>query len=594
MSATRRNTHLSTLAVLIPVFAGTTIAQVVPAPPGVVVTEHGTVDLAVQDADLSQVLEMLAIQGRRNILAGSEVSATVTANLFNVTFEEALDAILRVNGYGYVEEGNFIYVYTAEALAGLEQGAAGMAHRIFVLSHLAAEDAEAMIAPLLSDDGESAHVGDVDSGFDPDTRDGGADSYAFTPKLVVHDHPENIEAIASLLHELDTPPDQVLVEATILQTDVDEDNAFGVDFTALSHLSFEALTGGPLSAASDLISGDVVTSDAVAATGTVGNTSQGSAGLKIGVIRDGVGAFLRVLDEVTDTTVLARPKVLCLNRQRAEVLIGRRVGYLSTTQSDATSTTTQTVEFLDTGIHLVFRPFISPGGMIRMEIYPRVSEASPQQVTTIQQQQVTIPDEITQELTTNIRVHDGETIVLGGLFREKTQITRRHIPLLGDVPLIGPLFRGHDNAVEREEIIFMLTPRIVRDTRLLEPGDAGSSRRSDVQVGSRPGLLPVSQARITEGYGRRAITAHRDGDLSSARYWADLALALDPDQPTLLGVRRTADEAGAIGRVQERLARELAILAADDGVRPETGEDHAASGDVPSELPMVVQELDPR
>src|SRR5690606_24467271 len=155
----------------------------------------------------------------------------------------------------------------------------------------------------------------------------------------------------------DTRPKQVLVEATILKADVTENMAFGVDFSILSNIGLEFFAN-PLSAVSELISGAVTpTGPTGAVTGSVGNVSDGSGGLRIGVTSNNVSAFIRALDSVTDTTVLANPKLLVLNRQKAEVLVGEKIGYLSTT---ATATaTTQTVEFLDTGTQLTVRPFVS-------------------------------------------------------------------------------------------------------------------------------------------------------------------------------------------------------------------------------------------
>ncbi|MEE8458629.1 MAG: hypothetical protein V3S08_02085, partial [Phycisphaerales bacterium] len=160
--------------------------------PEVSVTDYGTVDLAVQDTDLAQVLEMLSIQGRKNIITSRNVSATVSANLYDVTFYEALDAILTVNGYGYVEEGNFIYVLTQEELAEMQAATRQTESRIFELQYLSAADANTFIAPLLSDVGRAAISGDVQSGFVPSTSDGGADSYAYNAKIVVNDYPENL------------------------------------------------------------------------------------------------------------------------------------------------------------------------------------------------------------------------------------------------------------------------------------------------------------------------------------------------------------------------------------------------------------------
>ncbi|MHC4801884.1 MAG: type II secretion system protein GspD, partial [Planctomycetota bacterium] len=392
--------------------------------PEVNVTDYGTVDLAVQDTDLAQVLEMLSIQGRKNIITSKNVSATVSANLYDVTFYEALDAILSVNGYGYTEKGNFIYIYTQEELAEVEAASRRTESRIFMLEYLSAGDASEFIAPLLSEAGKASARGDVQTGFQPDISDGGADSYAYEAKLVVNDYTENLDAIATLLEELDTPPQQVLIEASILQTTLDEANSYGVDFAVIADMDFLDLTD-PLSPVNNLLNGDDPNNgfqpddnEAVGVQSTVGNT-KGAGGFKVGVVSDEISVFLKLLDEVTDLSVLARPKIMALNRQRAEVLVGARVGYLSTTATQ--TTTTQTVQFLDTGIHLTFRPFISKNGMIRMELSPSVSEASLRTVTDAQGLQVTIPDELTNEMTTNVRVKDGQTLVLGGLFRESTR-----------------------------------------------------------------------------------------------------------------------------------------------------------------------------
>jgi len=520
------------------------------APASVVVDEFGTVDLVVNETEVTQVLEMLAIQSRRNIIASNSVAGVVSANLYDVTFNEALESILRVNGYGYVEEGNFVYVYTIDELETIEKARRKTQSRIFELQYLSAADADEFVKPLLSSDGKAAFRGTVEAGFQPSMDDGGGDSYAWSSKLVINDYPDNLEAIGILLKELDTAPMQVVVEATVVQTKVDEDNEFGVDFTALSNINIGSITGGPLAAANNLISGSFGTTNATAVTSGVGQTNTAvSGGLKAGVIKDHVGAFLRVLDQVVDTTVLARPRVTCLNRQRAEVLIGTRVGYLSTKQTE--TSTTQSVEFLDTGIQLVFRPFISPDGMIRLELRPSVSSAI---LRTDGGQSV--PDEVTQQLMTNVRCRDGETIILGGLFRESTVITRNQVPILGDIPLIGGVFRGQDDQVDKEEIIFLLTPSIIPDERLWESGKDSLTIVESVRIGARSGLLPFSRDQITANYNRDALNAYRRGDLDRALYWTNLSLRTSKMQPEMLRLRENiSDESESIW--ERDLLREL-------------------------------------
>lgn len=502
---------------------------------GVQVTDYGGVSMSVQDTDLATVLQMLSIDSKQNIIVGKSVSGTVSVNLYDVSFDDALKAILEPNGYTYYREGNFLYVITREEKEALDKAKRKTESRIFELEYLSAADATEFILPLLSEAGKAAGRGDVAPGIKPDISDVGGESYAFNAKLVVTDYAENLDAVAKLIDELDTAPQQVLVESTILSTDLDETNAFGVDFTVLGSLNFTDLTS-PLGAVADLVTGELQPDDnkAQAVTSTVGGT-QGPGGLKVGIVSDDISVFLRVLDEVTDSTVLARPKIMALNRQRAQVLVGARVGYLSTTATD--TTTTQTVEFLDTGIELVFRPFINRNGMVRLELSPSVSEASLRAITDANGLIVTIPDELTNEITTNVRVKDGETVVLGGLFKESTKVARRQVPVLGDIPLVGAAFRGQDDSVARQEIMFLITPSVVHDEVLWANGKQIMDSIDSIRVGARAGLLPFSNDKLTANYNQKAVDAYNKGDNDLALHFISKSLGLLPDQPEMLRLR---------------------------------------------------------
>lgn len=514
----------------------------------VVVDDFGTVDISVQDTDLAQVLQMLSLQSRKNIITSKRVSARVTANLYDVTFKEALDAILHVNGYGYIEQGNFIYVYTLEEIAELEKAARKTESRRFALEYLAAADAAEFVKPLLSDKGKLSFLGEVEKGFRPDDTSAGEDSWAYAAMLVVNDFPENVESITKLLGELDTPPQQVVVEATVVSTVVNEDNAFGVDFSVIVNSDFTDYFN-TLAAVNDLIRGNnkpgarptspdqgfVPNNASVeAVTSTVGNTA-GPGGLKVGVIQGDVAVFLRVLDEVTDSTVLARPRVMALNRQRAQVLVGDRIAYLSTTQTE--TSTTQAVQFLDTGIRLVFRPFISSDGSIRMELYPSVSEARLRSSTGVRGTGQEIPDERTSEITTNVRMRDGQTLVLGGLFQEDTTISRSQVPWLGDIPIVGAAFSGQTDKITRREIMFLITPTIVHDQLV----DAWSKQAEEfvdaVRVGARAGLLPFSRELMTGNQNHDAYAAFQAGDHETAMFHINNSLRINPNQPEIQKLR---------------------------------------------------------
>jgi len=516
------------------------------------VNEYDLVDLHVNNEDLGNILQLLSIQSQRNIISSNEVAATITADLYGVTFYEALDSILHVNGYGYIEKGNFIYVYTREQIEEIVRANRTRITRVVSLDYLNSTDAAEFAKQLLSDEGSITTTAATESFSLNDSAPSGGDNYANSATLVINDYEENTDEILNLLSQLDTKPEQVLVEATILQTSLTEANAFGVDFALVKNLNFSDFigTGGPMNVVNSLLDGagqtvdgtdvDVTGSDGIGVNSGPGNTA-GAATLKAGIVNGDVAVFMRVLDEVTDVTVVSNPKILTLNRQPARVLVGTRVGYLNTTTTE--TSTTQTVEFLDVGTQLAVRPFVSKNGLIRLELRPQVSSFKLREVTDNSGSAVTIPDEDTTEMTTNVMVRDGQTVVLGGLFTETTSSARRQVPLLGDIPLIGNAFKGYDDSTRRSEIIFLITPSIVNDTALAEAGELGNQYVEQARFGSRKSLLPWSRERRV---GQLLIDARNlsdQGETELALAKIDRALRLSPASPDAREMR--SDISGA-------------------------------------------------
>lgn len=515
------------------------------------VSEYDLVDLHVNNEDLGNILQLLSIQSQRNIISSNTVQATVTADLYGVTFYEALDSILHVNGFGYIEKGNFIYVYTAEELEEFERASRRPVSQVMHLDYLNAADAAEFAKELLSESGSISTHAATEAFSISDGAPAGADTYASTASIVIHDFDQNVEEIVALIQELDTKPAQILVEATILQTALNEANAFGVDFALIKNLNFADFVGdavgGPLNVVDSLISGkgqqvdgtDVTvprgtTSDSAAVGSSVGNT-QGPATLKAGLVNGDVAVFMRVLDEVTDVTIVSNPKILTLNRQPARVLVGTRVGYLNTTSTE--TATTQTVEFLEVGTELAVRPFVSKNGLIRLELRPQVSSFTLRNTTDSGGATITIPDEDTTEMTTNVMVRDGQTVVLGGLFTETTTASRRQVPLLGNIPMIGQAFRGNDDSTRRSEIIFLITPSIVNDTILTEAGEMGNQYVEHARYGARKGLLPWSRERRVGQILIDARALADAGNTEKALAKIDQALRLQPNSSDARAMR---------------------------------------------------------
>jgi len=542
-------------------------------------TDYGTFNLNARDIELTQILEMLSEVSHRNILAGRDVTATVSVNLYDVTFDEALKAVLEVADCASIEEGSFIYVHPKDHVETVLKARRRVQSRVYELFYISAANGKEIVTPMLSEVGTVIALGDVEAGLAVSAEDAGADGWAFSARLVINDYDEQLDLIAEMIKELDIPPTQVQVETAILLATVKEQNAFGVDFSFVTSMNFTDLLPGadflesvsPLSAVDNLYAGRTPTNNAIAGSGSNGGNPANST-FSLGIIKDPFSIFLSVLDDVTDTSVLARPKVLCLNRQRARIHVGRDVGYLTTTQTE--TSTTQTQEFIPTGIELVFRPFIAPDGMIRMELNPSLSDASSNLVNGLNGQQVTVQNKTTNNITTNVRVRDGETIVLGGFFQEKSQISRQQVPLLGDIPVVGAAFQGQDDQIDRVEIIFLLTPRIVKDKELYELGQESLEIIDTVRVGVRSGLLPWSRDKMTANYNRDALTAYRNGELDLALFYANASLRQNLGQPEMHRFReqltgdRTKHWERNIGH--RLLLREMDLIPADrlDDIAP--------------------------
>jgi type II secretory pathway component GspD/PulD (secretin) len=223
-----------------------------------------------------------------------------------------------------------------------------------------------------------------------------------------------------------------------------------LDPTATSpHGATLDITGGGVSFG-DFTPGEIDAGLGQAQTDLFGSFEPG--GLNIGYFTGRVGAFLRALDDLTDVEILATPKIITLNKQRGEVMLGRRDGFITSVTTQ--TITTQRIEYLETGTRLIYRPFIASDGLIRLEIHPEDSDGGLTEDG--------LPFKNTAELTTNVMVRDGETVVIGGLFRTRDIEDVKQVPYLGDVPLLGALFRGSVHTTIREEIIVMLTPHVLR------------------------------------------------------------------------------------------------------------------------------------
>ncbi len=480
-----------------------------------------------KDSNIRDGLRLLAVLCKKNIVPSSRVDGPLTVSrLYDVTFEQALDAILG-HGFKYKQDGDFVRVYTTEEYKQIKEDPERMIHKVITLYYTTAEEASKLIQPVLSAAAkiqmttpaeekisEGAQIG---SGSASLAGGGGGDNLALNDMIVVFDYPENIEKAEAIIREVDARPKQVLVEATILAARLTETTEFGVDWNLLSGV---LVTGFP----STIVGGQGTPIDQWGFAWPSGDMR----GLAIGFSCDNVQAILTALETVTDTTLLANPKILAVNKQEGSVLIGKKLGYQDTTTQNQSGSTTQSVKFLNTGTNLTFRPYIGNDGYIRMDIYPKDSDGVVKANG--------IPDETTTELRTNVVVKDGETIILGGLFRDVVTAERAQVPVLGNLPVLGALFRGTVDEVQREEVIIMLTPHIVMEASETDP----DKRIDDVRLkreAASDSLQMGDRARIAEEAYANAAKNYLEGDVGQALYNVKIALMMRPTYLEALRLR---------------------------------------------------------
>ena len=479
-------------------------------------------EIHVADLELSTVLRMLSAQSRKNIVASPQVRGTVTADLYDVTFHEALDAVLRANDCGFEERDQFIYVHTLSELSKMhEEEAEPSVARLFRLNYITVKDVQPLIEPLLSKTGKVAATPESDIGLKTSADEAGGQSHSGSDILMVYDTADRIALVEQVIKELDVRPKQVLIEATILSASLGEDNELGIDFNMVSGVDFEML-GSVSPGVTDLTTGQVPTAEMNNTNSTLRtdfNDGFTPGGLTFGIIKDQIAVFLRALEQVTDTTVLANPKVLALNKQRGQVIVGRRDGYLTTTVTETTAV--QTVEFLETGTQLVFRPYIGTDGYVRMEIHPEDS------VGTLNESN--LPFETTTEVTSNILVRDGHTILIGGLFREATTASRSQVPIVGNIPGLGALFRGSSDNTGREEVIILLTVHIVEDeAKYAEASQALAEEIMQLRIGVRRGIQAFGRDRLALAHYHMALQHLQAGRRDKALWDARMSLHISP------------------------------------------------------------------
>jgi type IV pilus assembly protein PilQ len=484
----------------------------------------GKTSINMYGADIRQVLDMFSMQGQLNVLTGPSVTGPVFGTLTNVHLDEALDAVVRLAGFQALRFGDFILVGTPSELIEMQRLSETIVVRVYRPNYISAAELQTLVAPLLSDEG-SASISNSSIAVSSPSEQGmagggnsaGGDSFAGNEVVVIRDLTSVLQQIDRIYDQLDVQPRQVSIEATILSVRLNDSNQFGVDFEMLLGRSDVRLVGNsPL--------------PSLAAVGLT------SGGLNFGFLDTDISTFISALESIGDTNVVASPRLMCVNKQLAEILIGSKLGYVSTTVTQ--TATTQAVEFLEVGTQLRFRPFISDDGNIRLEIHPELSTGSVRIV-----EGFTLPDKDVTQVTTNIICPNNKTIIIGGLIREDLSVTTTQIPLLGNLPLFGVLFRNQTESKERRELIVLLTPRIIDlSTAHSEATALGNAFLERHEI-NEDKMSIIGRQYHGKRFVRLAQAAFHAGDIDVARRYVNLSLQFNPQSIEAVRLRQEVNKA---------------------------------------------------
>lgn len=377
------------------------------------------ISISLNETNITELFEMLSKESKVNILLAKGVEGTISVNLYDLTVEEAIYAIAEAGGY-VVEHIKNGYLITLRDTAGKTIAEGFKEVRTYKIQYSDAKNVSTILKNYLS-------------------RYGRIDLLEDRKILIVEDLPEFIAHIDRILNQLDQEPAQILIEAQIFTITLDDTQKFGLDWTK----TFSA-GGGK----GDVGSDHELTREALDLA--IGAAS-GPPGLFFNYFNKNLEVQLNLLSKKGKVRALSTPKLLALEHQKAQVIIGDRTGYKVTTTIN--QVTTESVEFLESGVILNVTPYIDRFGRIMMDIHPEVSKATLTDG---------IPSLNTSEVNTRLVVEDGQTVFIGGLMKNDLSTSHQGVPILEDIPILSYLFAKKDDSSVNTETIVLIKPQIIK------------------------------------------------------------------------------------------------------------------------------------
>mgnify|MGYP000167917932 CR=1 FL=1 len=413
--------------------------------------------LNFQDVEVRSVLQVIADFTGFNIITGDNVSGNLTLRLKDVPWDQALDIIMQTRGLGMRKNGNVIWIAPNEELAAKEKSRLEAEQEIadreplvtqsFVVKYQKAADIKKLISdtkqPMLSKRGSAV--------IDP-----------LSNTIFVQDTEKSLTKIEKIINQIDVPIRQVLIEGRIVLADDGFSKALGARFGVARNKFFgtgsvnekhEYSVGSTLSSIYSTQNTGVTTTPNDLNVNLPVTNPTGSIGLSLFRLASGLLLNLELSAAEADnkTRTISSPKVITGNQQKAIIESGVDIPYQEASSAGNTSTS-----FKKATLGLEVTPQITPDNKINMDLL--VKKDSRGEATN------NVPSINTNRVETKVLVDNGETAVLGGIYEEISTKNTNKVPLFGDLPIVGRLFKRTSESIDKNELLIFITPRLIDDS----------------------------------------------------------------------------------------------------------------------------------
>ncbi|WP_415055376.1 type IV pilus secretin PilQ [Halopseudomonas sp.] len=413
--------------------------------------------LNFQDIEVRSVLQLIADFTDLNLVASDTVQGSITLRLQNVPWDQALDLVLRTKGLGQRKVGNVLLVAPADEIAARERQElesqqqvaelAPLRRELIQVNYAKASDIATLFASVTGAEGQERGSITVDDR---------------TNSIIALETQDKLDELRRIVVQLDIPVRQVMIEARIVEANVGFDKALGVRWGGNIRMGDRFSLFGK--------DGETGVDDSVEDASTAGFQGQterpfnspfvdmgllsSTSGIGIGFITNNtiLDLQLSAMESTGNGEIISQPKVVTSDKETAKILKGSEIPYQEASSSGATTTA-----FAEAVLSLEVTPQITPDNQVIMEVI--VTKDEPDFTNEVNG----VPTIRKNEVNAKILVGDGETIVIGGVFSSESQQGQEKVPFLGDLPVLGRVFRRDITSETKSELLIFLTPRIINN-----------------------------------------------------------------------------------------------------------------------------------